>query len=344
MARKGYQKTRKPAGDPNDPQGMAVLLGHHLEWLRVHNYSELTVLARLNYLNRFILWATERGVVRPSEVTKPILERYQRWLFHYRKKGGDPLSFASQHSHLVPIRGWFKWLTKHNYLLYNPASELELPKVGRSIPKNVLTDSEAESVINQTNVNEAMGIRDRAMLETFYSTGIRRMELINLCIYDIDRIRGTVLIRQGKGKKDRTVPIGERALSWIDRYEQEVRPKMLIGDRGGDVLFLTHFGEAFTPARLTQMVMNYVEAADLGKSGSCHLFRHTMATVLLENGVDIRYIQLMLGHASLSTTELYTQVSIRKLKDIHTAAHPAKMHREEKNGQEARQEAEDGVE
>jgi integrase/recombinase XerD len=122
------------------------------------------------------------------------------------------------------------------------------------------------------------------------------------------------------------IPIGERALAWIDRYQEEVRPELVIGRDPAHLatLFLTHTGEPFTPNRLTQLVREYVQAAKLGKSGSCHLFRHTMATLMLENGADIRYIQAMLGHAELSTTQIYTQVSIRKLKEIHTATHPGK--------------------
>ena len=156
---------------------------------------------------------------------------------------------------------------------------------------------------------------------------MRRRELIGLALYDIDRERGTVMIRQGKGKKDRMIPIGERALSWIDRYQSEVRPDLVVGSDPEHLatLFLTHTGEPFTPNRLTQLVREYVQAAKLGKSGSCHLFRHTMATLMLENGADIRYIQAMLGHAELSTTQIYTQVSIQRLKAIHTATHPGKV-------------------
>jgi integrase/recombinase XerD len=153
---------------------------------------------------------------------------------------------------------------------------------------------------------------------------MRRSELMGLSLFDIDRERGTVMIRQGKGKKDRMIPIGERAVTWIDRYQEKVRPDLVIG-RGNITLFLTTAGEAFTPDRLTQLVRCYVNAADTGKSGSCHMFRHTMATLMLENGADIRYIQAMLGHAELSTTQIYTQVSIRKLKEIHSATHPAKL-------------------
>ncbi|MGH8241662.1 MAG: tyrosine-type recombinase/integrase, partial [Steroidobacteraceae bacterium] len=161
------------------------------------------------------------------------------------------------------------------------------------------------------------------ILETLYSTGMRRRELMGLSLFDLDRERGTVMIRQGKGKKDRMIPIGERAVRWIDRYQNEVRPGFVVRDHA--TLFLTHTGEPFTPNRLTQLVREYIRAADLGKSGSCHLFRHTMATLMLENGADIRYIQAMLGHAELSTTQIYTQVSIRKLKEIHSATHPGKV-------------------
>ena len=145
--------------------------------------------------------------------------------------------------------------------------------------------------------------------------------------YDLDVERGTIIVRQGKGKKDRMIPIGERALAWIERYLVEVRPGLLIGDKSGDTLFLNNLGEPFSPNRMTQLVREYVLAADIGKRGSCHLFRHTMATLMLENGADIRYIQAMLGHVKLETTQIYTQVSIRKLKEIHTATHPARMER-----------------
>jgi integrase/recombinase XerD len=221
------------------------------------------------------------------------------------------------------VRAFFKWCAKQNHLLYNPASEIELPRLEHRLPKHVLTKTEVEQVLAQPDTSEAMGLRDRAMLETFYSTGMRRSELLALSVFDIDRERGTIMIRQGKGKKDRMIPIGERAIGWIDRYQTQVRPELVI-ERGNGTLFLTQAGEAFTPDRLTQLVRGYVNAADTGKSGSCHLLRHTMATLMLENGADIRYIQAMLGHAELSTTQIYTQVSIRKLKEIHTATHPAK--------------------
>jgi integrase/recombinase XerD len=309
---------------PSDPQGLAAYVMRYLDWLKIHNYAAPTVQNRQSYLGVFVAWCAERGLVSPKEITKPILERYQRSLYIHRKGNGEPLTFRAQHARLVPVRAFFKWCAKQNYLLYNPASEIELPRLEQRLPKHVLTTSEVEQVLAQPDTSEAMGLRDRAILETFYSTGMRRSELMGLGLFDLDRERGTVMIRQGKGKKDRMIPIGERALRWIDRYQTRVRPELVI-ERGNTTLFLTQAGEAFTPDRLTQLVRGYVEAANTGKHGSCHLLRHTMATLMLENGADIRYIQAMLGHAELSTTQIYTQVSIRKLKEIHSATHPAKV-------------------
>jgi integrase/recombinase XerD len=160
------------------------------------------------------------------------------------------------------------------------------------------------------------------MLETFYSTGMRRMEIANLKLYDIDADRGAVMIRQGKGKKDRHIPIGERALAWIDKYLREARPE-LIGSTDDGTVFVTHFGEPFQRVVLTSLVRRYLALSKVGKMGGCHLFRHTMATLMLENGADIRVIQEMLGHAKLTTTELYTRVSINLLKQVYSATHPA---------------------
>jgi integrase/recombinase XerD len=147
------------------------------------------------------------------------------------------------------------------------------------------------------------------------------MELAGLAIYDLDVERGTLMVRQGKGKKDRMIPIGSRAVAWIDKYLREVRPELVVEPDEGTI-FLTIDGEAFGGGALTHLVRGYVNASGIGKTGSCHLFRHTMATLMLENGADIRFIQAMLGHVSLTTTEIYSHVAIRKLKEIHTATHP----------------------
>jgi integrase/recombinase XerD len=324
MPKKGQRGARRPLGAEGDSQGFAALADAYLEALRVRNYSGATIASREHHLREFIRWAEERGVTRPSEVTKPTLERYQRWLYHYRKKNGEPLSFRSQHGCLVPVRALFKWLCRQNLLLANPAADLDLPRAEKRLPRHVLTASEAERVLGLPDIAEPLGQRDRAMLETFYSTGMRRMELLGLKLYDLDQERGTIFVRQGKGKKDRMIPMGERAFVWVRKYLDDARPTLSLSPDDGTV-FLTNAGLSFEANRLTQLVRDYVDAAEIGKTGSCHLFRHTCATLMLEGGADIRFIQQMLGHAKLETTQIYTQVSIRQLKEVHTRTHPARL-------------------
>ncbi|RZU38479.1 integrase/recombinase XerD [Fluviicoccus keumensis] len=312
--------------DLADPLGLYALMQAYLAWLRERNYSEQTLVGRELFLCSLLDWCGQRGVLRPTEITKPMLERYQRHLYHTRKKNGDPLSFRSQYNRIVAIRTWFKWLARRNHILTNPASDLELPKLEKRLPKAILSEREAETVLNQPDTGEALGLRDRAILEVLYSTGIRRSELVNLKVQDIDPERGTLIVRQGKGKKDRMIPIGERAAAWVEKYRADVRPAFVAG-RDEGVLFLTRTGEGMSPNNLTTLARGYIEQSKIGKKGACHLFRHTMATLMLENGADIRFIQAMLGHVCLSTTEMYTQVSIAKLKEIHTLTHPARLSR-----------------
>jgi integrase/recombinase XerD len=305
-----------------DPFSFARLVVDWMDWMGAHGYSPRTIENRARMLAHLVTWLDERGVTRPVDVTRPMLDRYQRWLFHYRKTTGDPLTFRSQSQRLLPVRAFFKWAARHHHLIHNPASELELPKVEKRLPRPALTAGEAELVLSQPDLSTAAGVRDRAMLEVLYSTGIRRIELAGLAVFDIDHDRHTLLVRQGKGRKDRLIPIGERALAWIDRYHTEARPRWATEPDNG-VLFLTANGDQFSLDRLTQLARHYVQASGVNKQGACHLFRHTLATLMLEGGADLRYVQQMLGHADISTTQIYTQVSIRHLQAIHTATHPA---------------------
>jgi integrase/recombinase XerD len=155
------------------------------------------------------------------------------------------------------------------------------------------------------------------------------MELITLKLYDLDPDRGTLMIREGKGRRQRVVPIGDRALQWTEKYLREVRPTLAPGGDEG-YIFLTHHGNPFEADSMTEHIRIFVERAEIPKHGAVHLFRHTMATLMLEGGADIRFIQAMLGHSRIDTTQIYTQVSIKQLKAIHDATHPAKMKRPRK--------------
>ncbi|WP_206364462.1 tyrosine-type recombinase/integrase [Sphingomonas pokkalii] len=169
------------------------------QWMLERDYSHHTIDCRSRTIRVFAAWAAERGLIRPQEITKPILERWQRHLFLYRKADGEPLTVRSQLAHTHPLKAFFRWLARENHILYNPASELELPRIGKRLPRNVMTIAEVEKVLAVPDLSLPMGLRDRAMLETFYSTGMRRQELINLNLYDIDQARGVILVRERQG-------------------------------------------------------------------------------------------------------------------------------------------------
>lgn len=304
------------------PSAWADAVARYLEALRLIHYAADTVHIRTLYLKYFTAWATAHGVTKPEDVTSADVERYQRWLYHYRKRTGGPLSVWSQHGRLVAVKGLFRWLTKQRALSANPAAELELPRVTAQRLPQPLTDGETAQVLAGADPTTLIGLRDRAILETGYSTGLRRMELIRLRLYDLDLARGVLAVREGKGRKDRVVPIGERAIVWLQRYLDKARPQFAVEPDEGTI-FLTRRGRAFHPNHLSRLTRDYVAAAGIAKRGACHLLRHTMATAMLEHGADIRVIQEILDHARLTTTQLYTRVSIRLLKTVHTATHPA---------------------
>jgi integrase/recombinase XerD len=295
-----------------------------LEWTVSSGLTEATASIRRHSLDSFIVWCDERGLERPQDITRPILQRYQGHLYHYRKANGQPLSFNTQATRLMPIVAFFKWCARENHILHNPASDLVLPKPPRQLPRHLLTVAEIEAVLNQADIDTPSGLRNRAMMETLYSTGIRRAELSRLEIYDVDTERGTLMVRLGKGRRDRLIPLGARACAWIERYLREVRPHLVLA-MDQRILFLTDYGEAFEKNRLSDMVKRHMQYA--GVQGGCHAFRHAMATHMLENGADIRYIQAILGHSELSTTQIYTHVAIGHLQAVHALTHPARIER-----------------
>jgi len=197
-----------------------------------------------------------------------------------------------------------------------------MPRTDRRLPEATLSASEMAAVLSTPVVSKPLGLRDRAVLEVFYSCGLRRNELIQLACRDVDYSRGTVFIRSGKGSRDRYVPIGERALFWLRLYTELVRPEFVTEDSPNH-LFLSSVGHSLCPDWVSSSVRRYIALAGIEKRGSCHLLRHTVATLMLEGGADIRYVAEMLGHAKLETTQLYTRVSIDRLRAVHASAHPA---------------------
>ena len=296
----------------------------YLDHLRIRNYTESTIEGRRYALDAFLRWCCERELIRADAITLPILEGYLRHVHRYRKPNGKPLSNSAQRGRIGAVRELFRWLCRGHHLLYNPASELEMPRKEKSLPEEPLSIGQVEDILGQPDISDLLGVRDRAMMELLYSTGMRRSELTSLELSAVNQERCTAQVRQGKGRKDRLVPVGARALSWLERYLLEVRPLLTVS-ANETALFLTSYGEAFNPDVLSRKVSKYIKKADIGRNGSCHLFRHSCATHMLEGGADIRFIQQLLGHENLETTQIYTEVSIKQLLEVHARTHPAKL-------------------
>jgi integrase/recombinase XerD len=318
----GHMTARSRLMDrPGTPDSVAAWMLRHLDALQVRQVSKLSLHGRKSNLAHFNAWCVEQGLQRPHEVTHAHVEAFQRHLFRYRRRDGQPLSARGQAGILGSVNMFFSWMVKHRHLPSNPASDVELPRLPKGL-RDPMTASEVEAVLAQPDVTYAQGLRDRAVLELLYGTGIRRMELAALNTNDIERERGTLHVRRGKGGKGRFVPIGERALAWVTKYENEARPLLQV-DPHEMALLLNIDGKRLSLNAMSWRVRQYLDKAGVNKAGACHLFRHTMATVMLDNGADVRHVQEMLGHADITTTQYYTKVSIAKLQAVHAATHPA---------------------
>ena len=217
------------------PDALAWWRDAFLDALAVRNYTESTRNGQRHALNAFLGWAAERDLTRAGQVTRPILESYQRHIWQTPKLNGQRLGWTSQYRRICAIKSWFKWLTRQNVILHNPASEIDLPRPEKRLPRSGLTLDEMQKLLAVPDVSDPLGVRDRAIIELFYATGLRRSELCRLNIADLRASHGTLTVRQGKGHKDRVVPVGVRALHWLERYQREVRPLLCLDTRTQDL-------------------------------------------------------------------------------------------------------------
>jgi len=308
------------------PSALTTLRQHttlYLKHLEASGYSSRTMEGYRERLLPFVTWCEQRGVMTAPQVSLVVLEGYQRYLRSYRKADGKPLVQGGQLNRLSAIKMLLRWLLKRHHILYSPAEQMTLPKAEKRLPAQVLSEEDMEAVLAAQDDETPLGLRNRAVLEMLWSTGLRRMELASLLLADIDAGRGVLVVRQGKGRKDRVVPVGYRALAWVQRYLNTVRPQLTQRHDSGH-LFVTVKGGGLKRATLTEIAGHAIrQDAQLHKAGACHLFRHAMATQMLENGADTRHIQAILGHEKLETTQIYTRVAIGHLKAVHERTHPA---------------------
>ncbi len=239
------------------------------------------------------------------------------YLKHLKDRGLAPRSYTRA---LITLRGYYKFLLKRGRIAASPCSTIDIPRVQRKLP-SFLSFEEVESLITSPDDTRPLGLRDRAMLETLYATGLRVSELTTLKLNDIN-LQGGWLTAFGKGSKERIVPLGEDAMSWLKRYMDEGRPSIL-GKRPSKTLFVTARGGGMTRQNFWAMMKVYALKAGVDrKKIKPHIIRHSFATHLLERGADLRIVQAMLGHADISTTQIYTHVTNERLRNIHKKRHP----------------------
>ena len=275
--------------------------------------SQNTQLAYASDLQHFLDWVTQERGCRAVEVRSADIEAY---LGHKFRRKASSRSMARLVSSL---RKFYRYLTREGRLLDDPTQGIDLPRIGRPLP-DTLTESDVEALLGAPDHSQSLGCRDRAMLETLYSTGLRVSELVGLQANQVNLRQGVVRI-VGKGGKERLVPLGEVAESWLERYGQTARKSLLQG-RQSDAVFVTARGAAMTRQAFWYVIKRYARLAGIHKPLSPHTLRHAFATHLLNHGADLRVVQLLLGHSDLSSTQIYTHVARERLKDLHARCHP----------------------
>jgi integrase/recombinase XerD len=291
--------------------------------MRARAWSPETLRAYRFRLERLEKYLAEQhpSVKALSDITTETICSYQLWLCKSETKRGGTLSPSTQRAFLAALKSFFAFCVAEVLLLADPTRLLEMPRLPRRLPQGVLSGKEVKLLLRQPDLSTYIGVRDRAILETLYSTGLRNTELRNLTLSNLDLDRGYVTVIKGKGKKDRVVPLGKVAAHYLREYLTRARPRML-RDEADATLFLSMQGGRLAATTLQDIVHRHAKAAGLKRRAFPHGLRHTCATGMLRGKADIRFIQEMLGHESLSSTEIYTHVEIGDLKRVHGRCHP----------------------
>jgi integrase/recombinase XerD len=296
----------------------ASLLAAFIEDLRRRRYSESSLAKARGELPPLFHHLREEGITDPRAVTEAHLAAYARYLERLLMRKGTPLAVSSRSAALNTIRRFFAFLTRRGLLLRDPAAAIQLPRASR-LPRGILSESQARRLMVAPFPGTALGRRDRAILELLYGTGIRLGECVRADVVDLDLTAKTLLVRNGKGRKDRVVPVAGRAAAALDVY-LTVSRSLLLKHVPDPALFLSRYGTRL--GAIGTRVMLKRQAELIGASVSPHVLRHTCATHLLRGGADIRHVQALLGHRSLTTTALYTRVDVCDLRQVLARAHP----------------------
>lgn len=293
---------------------MKELIETFLDYLSVERgLSANTILAYRKDLNLYLDYLSEKKIGSLSQAPRNCITDF---MFSQKDKGICANSISRR---LAAIKSFYRFLVRERVIKDDPSSLVDSPKLWKRIPE-ALSVNEVDALLNQPNAREKQGIRDKAILETLYASGMRVSEGVNLKLKDVNLEVG-FLRCIGKGNKERVVPLGKKAVSSIKKYLDIVRPGLLKG-KESEFLFLSRFGKKISRQSFWKMIKKYSREAGIKKPMKPHILRHSFATHLLERGADLRSVQEMLGHADISTTQIYTHINKDRLKSIHRSFHP----------------------
>lgn len=294
---------------------MEIFLKEYLTHLKLEkNLSVNTISSYRNDLTAFLSFLKDKNIIDPSEVNPEHISSFFKLLNELGLSGTSSARYFSS------LKGFFLFLIKNKYILKNPIEKISAPKLSKKLP-SVLDISEVEKILSQPDISDKFGLRDKAMLELFYACGTRVSELINLKISDL--FFSDEIIRVfGKGSKERLIPIGSSAIKWINDYLKLSRPLLMKKSKSENYLFLNSRSSKLSRMGVWKIIDRYVKEAGIEKEVHPHTFRHSFATHLLEGGADLRAVQEMLGHADISTTQIYTHIDRDYIKQVHKQYHP----------------------
>lgn len=295
--------------------------------LKVRNLADRTIEQTCWKLGKFTAWLIQNDILSIDAITKDAVRSYQVELYQMINAKGRQNSVGYQNGMMAAVKQFTRFLHERDFIVADPARDIQYAKTPKMLPRGILTPSEARRIIHAPDLKTVIGYRDRVILEVLYTSGIRKAELNNLTLADVDYYDGFLRIDNGKGQKDRIVPLGRIACRYLENYIKSVRPD-LIKDPYNNHLFLSLRGNRLSKNMVWELVKKYAKKAKIKKNVHPHTFRHSCATAMLKNKADLNTIRKILGHRSLNTTQIYTHLNITDLKAVHKLCHPRERDRE----------------
>lgn len=291
------------------------------EYMQLLHLSEQTIKLRLWCLKKFFLFCESHQLNDIRDITEDHIKEYRRFRHYYQNRFKRNDSPRVQNRHLISIKMFFRYLKKEGFIVSDPAEDIPYAKEPKKLPKAALNNKEMKKLLRQPDKKTVTGYRDRTILELLYSTGIRRSEILNLKLDNVDYDEGYLRINQGKGNKDRVVPIGKIACHYLETYIKGIRP-LFAGANKTEVLFLGRLGKTLSRNGLADMIAKYAKRSGLEKHISTHTFRRSCATGMIKNKANIMHVKDMLGHNCMETIQKYCHLTIVDLKEEHKKCHP----------------------